>query len=421
MNLQGQENVKPLVVFLALFLFLVLSACSSPEIACADPLGCIAVNRNDPVRIGAMVALSGSAAYLGEDGQRAIELAILDRDNTLLDHTIELVVTDSGCDAEVGTVATELVIEDEDVIGIVGPTCTAAAETAVSIVDAAGLTLISPGATASRLTNPEQSSGGLWQPSFYRTVPRDAYQAQLAADFAFNQLNGRTAAIIYDETDINNDLHLTFADTFQTLGGQITFQSSISPGDSNVVEILRGAGAATPDVLYLPVFEPEGNLIVSRISEITSLQDVTLIGSTGLFNESFFASVDTPVIHGMYLLGPVVDTVGYEAFLERWHGRYNQPPVSHYTVHAYDAATLLLDTINSVAQVDNRGNILIGLQAMRDALSATNEYPGVTGQLSCSAYGDCAASTSVGVYQISQEDIPGSPWPPKLVWLAGDE
>ena len=406
-----------LVIFLALFLFLGLSACNAPEISCADSLGCIAVNRGDPVRIGAMAALSGNAAYLGKDSQRAIELAILDRDNTLLDHKIELVVTDSGCDAEVAKIATELVVEDEDVIGIIGPTCTVAVETAVPIVASLGLTLISPTATASRLTNPDQESGGLWQPGFYRTVPSDAYQAQVAADFAFNQINARTAAIIYDETDVSKDLHQSFVDAFQNFGGQITFQSGISPGDSNVTEILRGVEAAAPDLLYLPVFEPEANLIASRIPEILGLQDVSLMGGMGLFNARFPVSVGAPVINGMYILGPAIDEVVYAAFLERWNGRYAQPPSSPHSSHAYDAATLLLDAIETVAQVDNRGNILIGLQAMRDELTATDDYPGVTGQLSCTATGDCAALSGLGVYRISREEINGNQWPPELVWV----
>lgn len=402
--------MKRTVVFLALFLFVGLAACHTVAIECEDPLGCVAVNRGDPVRIGALAALSGNAAYLGEDSQRAIQLAILDRDNTLLDHRIELVVTDSGCDAEVAKIATELVVEDEDVIGIIGPTCSVAAETAVPIVETLGLTLISPSATASRLT------GDLWQPSFYRTVPSDVDQAQLAAKFAFNEVNARTAAIIYDETDVSDDLHRAFADAFQDLGGQITFRSSISLGDSSVVAILRGAGATTPDVLYLPIFEPEANLITNRIPEITGLRDVILIGGTGLFNERFPVSVGAPVINGMYILGPVVDDEVYDAFLERWNGRYTQPPIGPYNTHTYDATNLLLDTIESVAKVDNRGNMLIGLQAMRDELSATNNYVGITGQLSCTVTGDCAAPSGLGVYQLSREEIDGSRWPPELVW-----
>jgi branched-chain amino acid transport system substrate-binding protein len=418
MNIQGQENPRVAVFFLALFVLggLFLTGCESPAPACADPLGCIVVERREPVRIGAITALSGDAAVWGKDVQWAVELALTDRGSALLDHPLELVVVDSGCGAEVGEVAAKLVIEDEDVLGIVGPLCTEAAETAVPIVEAAGLTIISPAASAGWLTGPER------QPAFFRTIASDTTQAQITAVFAYDQLNARTAAIIYDETDVNNALHEAFAGAFRELGGQITFQSSIAPGDSNVVEILRGAGAASPDVLYLPVFEPEGNLIVNRIADIAGLQEVVLLGGNGLFSDSFAQGVGNPIINGMYVVGPVAGGSAYDAFLARWHGRYNQPPAGPFHTQAYDAANILLDAIETVALEDNNGGLLIGLQALRDTIGATSGYAGVSGELTCSAAGDCAAPDSLGVYQIGREEINGTRWPPPLVWTPlGDE
>lgn len=416
MKKQSQENPKWIMVFLALLLFGGITACDTPAMTCADELGCIAVDWRDPIRIGVMSALSGEVASVGQDSQRGVELAVADRSSSLLDHQIELVVTDSGCTPKVAAVAAEIVIEDEDVLGVIGPTCSAAAETAVPIIEAAGLSLISPAATASRLTNPNRDTGGVWQPGFFRTVASDAAQAELAANYAFDQLNARTAAIIYDETDLNHDLSQVFAETFRKRGGQISFQSSISPGNDGVVEILRGAGAASPAVLYLPVFEPEGNLIANHLTEITSLQDVLLVGSSGLFTPAFPIGVGMPVINGMFIVGQVAQGERYEALLERWQTRYNRTPQGPYHAQAYDAMNLLLNGIEAVAQTDSQGNLLIGLQALRQAVAQTKEYPGATGLLSCSSYGDCAAPASLGVYRINRETISGEQWPPELVW-----
>lgn len=420
MNKQGQGNTYVKVIFLTLLL-LGAAACATPTMICEDELGCIAVSRREPVRIGVMAALSGEAAYVGQDIQRGIELAAADRSSTLLDHQIELVVTDSGCDENVAIVAAKIVIEDEDVLGVVGPTCAISAETAVPIIEAAGLSLISPAVTTARLTNPNRETDGIWQPSFFRTVASDAYQAELAANFAFYQLNARTAAIIYDETDVNNSLHQIFADAFRQHGGQITFQSSISAGDTGVADILRGAGVAEPDVLYLPLFEPEGNLIANHLSENASLSDAALLGSSGLFVPSFPIGASTPSINGMYLVGPVQEGAAYEAFLNRWQNRYNQPPLGPFHAQAYDAMNLLLNAVETTAQVDNRGNMLVGLSALRQAIAQTEEYAGVSGILTCSPYGDCAAPGSLGVYQINRDVISGDFWPPALVWRPGEE
>ena len=61
--------------------------------------------------------------------------------------------------------------------------------------------------------------------------------------------------------------------------------------------------------------------------------------------------------------------------------------------------------------------MLIGLQAIRDELSATDDYTGVTGQLSCTVNGDCAALSGLGMYRLSREEINGSHWPPELIWV----
>jgi branched-chain amino acid transport system substrate-binding protein len=68
---------------------------------------------------------------------------------------------------------------------------------------------------------------------------------------------------------------------------------------------------------------------------------------------------------------------------------------------------LLLDTIQQVA-VDDNGTLHIGRQALRDALYATREFIGVTGNYTCDQFGDCAAPT-IDVVQLSNpaDGLPG--------------
>ena len=58
--------------------------------------------------------------------------------------------------------------------------------------------------------------------------------------------------------------------------------------------------------------------------------------------------------------------------------------------HAFDATNILLDAVESVAQQGEDGTLLIGRQALRDAVAATADYAGLTGTLTCSEFGDCA-------------------------------
>ena len=51
---------------------------------------------------------------------------------------------------------------------------------------------------------------------------------------------------------------------------------------------------------------------------------------------------------------------------------------------------MLLNAVESVAQQGEDGTLIIGRQALRDAVAATAGYEGITGTLTCSEFGDCA-------------------------------
>ena len=56
---------------------------------------------------------------------------------------------------------------------------------------------------------------------------------------------------------------------------------------------------------------------------------------------------------------------------------------------------MIFDAIERVAVQSNDGTLTIGRQAMRDALFATSRHQGVTGELTCDIFGDCAAERVV--------------------------
>ena len=53
---------------------------------------------------------------------------------------------------------------------------------------------------------------------------------------------------------------------------------------------------------------------------------------------------------------------------------------------------MVLDALEAegVAQQASDGTLLIGRQALRDALYATSGLEGITGTITCDEYGDCA-------------------------------
>ena len=73
-----------------------------------------------------------------------------------------------------------------------------------------------------------------------------------------------------------------------------------------------------------------------------------------------------------------------------YESRYGDP-TSEYHAHAFDAANMILTGILETALISNDG-IIIGRQALRDALYSTTNFQGATGVITCDQYGDCGAS-----------------------------
>lgn len=416
-----------------LVLSLVLAGCVAPDasqapaggegeaaaLECTDEIGCVEIAPDEPIHIAYMLTISGATAFLGEDSRGAIEIAIDDRGGELLGHEIELTGEDSGCSAEGGQTAAQKVAADSTVIGVIGTNCSSAGTAALPIISQAGMVMISSSNTAPSLTNDNPDEGGVWQPGYYRTGHNDLFQGRIAAEFMVNELGASTLGTIHDGSPYADGLQAVAADVFTELGGEVVFQGAVNVGDTDMRPILTEIASNPPDVLYFPIFEPEGDLIAAQSLEIAGLEDVVLMGADGLLVDSFPEGTGEAA-DGMYLTGPFIAGEAYDELLAKWDEKFGGTPPSGFHAHAYDATNLLLNAIEEVAQVGEDGTLLIGRQAIRDALNNVAGYEGITGVLTCSATGDCATGEALGVYQVTLEEVNNGNWPPAVVWTPAD-
>ncbi len=140
-----------------------------------------------------------------------------------------------------------------------------------------------------------------------------------------------------------------------------------------------------------------------------------MLTADGLLTDGFAANTGSAAV-GLYLSGSFISGSDYQALLEKWEAKFGDVPPSQFHAHAYDATNILLDAIEEVAQVGDDGSLLIGRQALRDAITVTAGFNGVTGTLRCSETGDCASDESLGIYQITEDELSGGNWPPEVVF-----
>jgi branched-chain amino acid transport system substrate-binding protein len=347
----------------------------------------------DPVKIGALQALSGNMGPQGTELLQCTELALDDRGGELLGHPIELVIADSMCSGEAGTTAALKVTADPQLVGLLGTSCSGAAASAMKVVSGAGLVMIAGSCSAPSLTSVGGEPGADWQPGFLRTAQNDALVGRSAATFALQVLGITQAATIHDGDAYTRGLTDTFAQAFSELGGEVVLAAAVNKGDTDMRPVLAAVAASGAELVFLPVFRMEGDYIVQQAKEVDGMENVKLMSAEGLYFDAFIEAVGATGV-GMYFTAPVrPEGTAYDAFVSRYEAEYGEPPaLTPYHAHMYDAATLLLNTIESVTVQEDDGTLHIGHQALRDELYATTSYPGLTGNLSCDPYGDCGVA-----------------------------
>jgi branched-chain amino acid transport system substrate-binding protein len=358
---------------------------------CADAIGCVEVAPDEPIEIGAIQNLSGEGPP-GLFMVHCVELAMEERDGQLLGHPLELVSADAKCSGEGGTTAALQISANPQIVGIVGPTCSGEAVTASKVVSQAGLVMISGSSTAPSLTSVAGEQGLDWQPGFLRTAQNDALVGRAAAIFAFQELGKKKAATINVGDPYTRGLTDTFHQTFVELGGQLVLDAAINQGDTDMRPVLSAVAASGAELLFFPVYEPEGDYIVLQAAETESFEPMALMSAEGLYFDSFIAAVGEAGV-GMYLISPTfAKSAENDAFVSRYEATYHEPPHPIYHATTYDAANLLFHAIEAVAGREEDGTLHIGRQALRDALYATSGFQGLTGSLTCDRYGDCGVA-----------------------------
>lgn len=380
------------IAVLALIASLLLVGCGT-KFECGDPLKCVTVGSGEPITIAVALTLSGPDAPYGIDALRGVELAIADR-GKVLSHPIELIQEDDLCSAEGGQAAAEHLAQNPNVLGVIGATCSSASETAAKVLTEAGMVLISPSSSAASLTSEESHQVG-----FLRTIQNDKSQAKMVAEFAYVALGARTMATIHDGTPYSEELQAEACAIFQALGGkcvaQYHLESGVSPqGALSHIVLFK------PEVLYYPLYTVDG-VAVTREAAAAGLANTALISSDGLLSTDFVSQTKT-FSEGMYISGPSVLKIA-PSFYEKYEARYGEKPIAVYAAQAYDAAMILFNAIELSAKTTGR-DIYIPRQNLLAALYATRDYKGLSGTLTCSTQGDCAAPNAV-VYQVRGLDF----------------
>lgn len=328
----------------------------------------------DEIRIGIIAPQTGPVAAYGEGARDGVLLAF-DKINAaggINGKKIKYFLEDNkGDQAETTNVVNKLISKDK-VIAIIGPVISGTSNVAAPICNKEKIPMITPTGTAVEITKAGEYIS--------RVCFLDSYQGSVMAKFAVQNLGAKTAAVLYDvASDYSIGMKDVFIEKFTEHGGEVIETVSFTSGDADFSAQLTKIKAANPDVIYLPAYYNDDSLVLRQAHGLGI--KATFLGGDGWDAQELIDSAGATA-EGCYFTthysssdpSPIV-----QDFLRDYQAKYNRFPIV-FAPLGYDAALLLADAIERAGSLDP--------EEIKDAINATEDFPGVTGTLSLDENGD---------------------------------
>lgn len=321
----------------------------------------------DVIKIGEVGSLSGAEATFGQSTHQGIELA-LEEQNALggiKGHKLALVTLDNqGKPEEAATATTKLITQDK-VSAVLGEVASSRSLAMAPIAQQYGIPMVSPSST-----NPKVTEQGDY---IFRVCFIDPFQGTVMAKFAHDHLKAKKVAVLRDvKSDYSVGLADFFKETFVKMGGEIPVDQSYSAGDMDFKSQLTAIRATKPDAIFVPGYYSDVGLIARQARELGI--KVPLLGGDG-WDSPKLTEIGGAAMNGTYFsnhyshqdVSPRV-----QDFVKKFKAKYGVV-ADGLAAMGYDAAKVLFDAMN-------RSSDFTGAK-VRDALAATKNYPGVTGNI----------------------------------------
>jgi branched-chain amino acid transport system substrate-binding protein len=334
--------------------------------------GCVAgllatIRAADPIKIGHYASLTGKEAAFGVATRKGVLLAIeeLNANGGVLGRPIEYHVEDIQSKAGESATAVKKLISRDKVVAMIGANASANSLEAAPICQNAKIPMM-----AISSTNPRVTEVGDY---IFRICFIDPFQGAVLAKFARDTLHAKRVALL---TAVNSPYSVGLSDVlrqdFTARGGEIVAEQKYTEGDKDFRAQLTAIRATKPDVIAATGFYTEAALICIQARSLGL--DIPFIGGDG-WEAPQLVELGGKAVEGTYYstyFSAENDAPEVRAFVQRYRARWNGETPEAVSALGYDAINLIAAAIRGVGTTDGA--------KLRDAIAATKDFPGVTGQ-----------------------------------------
>ena len=326
----------------------------------------------EPIKIGAVLSVTGPAAFLGEPELQTLQLYIgeINKNGGVIGRPLQLVQYDDGSDANKANGFTKRLIDDDKVDVLIGGTTTGSTMSMVPLVEKAGIPFISlAGAVVvvepvKKNTFKVSHTDRMAAEKIYEDMKKRGISkvALLSETSGFGQSGRKESEAMAAKYGITLVTEETFGPKDTDMSPQLT-KIKNTPGLQAVYIFGLGQGPAIATKNYrqlgiaLPLYHSHGVASEEFIKLAGPAAEGVRLPAAALLVADKLPAGDPQK--------PVVMAY-HKAFTERWKSE-----VSTFGGHAYDALMIVSNAIRKAGSTDKA--------KVRDAIEATRGYVGTGG------------------------------------------
>lgn len=260
------------------------------SIALASALTCtFAVSKE--VKIGVIMPMSGPIGGFGQSAMEGLELMNKLAPKLNNGDDIKLVLVDNKSDKIESANGASKLISSDKVTAIIGALTSTNTMAMTKLAEEAKVPVVAPVATNILVTKRKDFVS--------RVCFSDAFQGEVAANFAINNLKLKKAVLI---TDVKNDYSIGISKIFKkmypNLGGEIVQEAKINAGDTDFKAMLSNIKALNPELIFFPIYSAEAGLIAKQAKQLGIT--AKFLGTDGMTADDVFFKAGGDAVEGFY-------------------------------------------------------------------------------------------------------------------------
>lgn len=315
--------------------------------------------------LGLSVPLSGQTAFIGESALKAIRLKVeqINEGGGIHGHKVRLDAQDDKCDPTTGVNIAQRFVNDDNVVGMLGPFCSAVSIAVKPIFARAKMVDLTIASTSDAITKDTN-----W--SFQIAAPDGVY-ARTLANYAAD--HGKRIAVLNDTSAFGLGAYSTVENTLKERKANVVAHEQITAGQPDVSpQVIKLKQADADFVIALVLGGDAAKLCLTSRDLGFKAQ---LAGQTAWSFPNVLA-LAKGACDGAIFTDPF-DPAKPEAkaFLDQYEKRYNDRPQSYFAAAGWDAITLWKDAAEKA--VDSSGKV--DQQKLLNALNEVKGYKGAMG------------------------------------------